>query len=189
MVRRIIEQTYLWILLILLYAPILIIVVYSFTEAKVLGNWTGFSFKLYESLMNTGAHHSLMNACINTIAIAFIAATVSTLLGSIAAIGIFNLRARSRKAVGFINTIPILNGDIITGISLFLLFVSLGVTQGFTTVVLAHITFCFKLFRFSWRKNTELESFQTSNKATNSKKIWLNLQFITFLSLFLFSIL
>ena len=104
MVRRIIEQTYLWILLILLYAPILIIVVYSFTEAKVLGNWTGFSFKLYESLMNTGAHHSLMNACINTI--------------------------------------PILNGDIITGISLFLLFVSLGVTQGFTTVVLAHITFC-----------------------------------------------
>ena len=63
MVRRIIEQTYLWILLILLYAPILIIVVYSFTEAKVLGNWTGFSFKLYESLMNTGAHHSLMNAC------------------------------------------------------------------------------------------------------------------------------
>ena len=82
MVRRIIEQTYLWILLILLYAPILIIVVYSFTEAKVLGNWTGFSFKLYESLMNTGAHHSLMNACINTIAIAFIAATVSTLLGS-----------------------------------------------------------------------------------------------------------
>ena len=142
MVRRIIEQTYLWILLILLYAPILIIVVYSFTEAKVLGNWTGFSFKLYESLMNTGAHHSLMNACINTIAIAFIAATVSTLLGSIAAIGIFNLRARSRKAVGFINTIPILNGDIITGISLFLLFVSLGVTQGFTTVVLAHITFC-----------------------------------------------
>ena len=48
MVRRIIEQTYLWVLLILLYAPILIIVIYSFTEAKVLGNWTGFSFKLYE---------------------------------------------------------------------------------------------------------------------------------------------
>lgn len=111
-------------------------------RSKSAGQLDRFSFKLYESLMNTGAHHSLMNACINTIAIAFIAATVSTLLGSIAAIGIFNLRARSRKAVGFINTIPILNGDIITGISLFLLFVSLGVTQGFTTVVLAHITFC-----------------------------------------------
>lgn len=135
-------QTYLWGLLLLLYAPIAIIIIYSFTESKVLGNWTGFSLKLYGSLLNTNAHHSLMNACINTVAIAVIAATVSTLLGSIAAIGIFNLKARSRKAMGFVNTIPILNGDIITGISLFLLFVSLGITQGFTTVVLAHITFC-----------------------------------------------
>lgn len=83
-----------------------------------------------------------MNALINTITIALLAATVSTLLGSIAAIGIFNLKARSRKAIGFVNSIPILNGDIITGISLFLLFVSLGITQGYTTVVLAHITFC-----------------------------------------------
>ena len=83
-----------------------------------------------------------MNALINTITIALLAATASTLLGSIAAIGIFNLKARSRKAVGFVNSIPILNGDIITGISLFLLFVSLGITQGYTTVVLAHITFC-----------------------------------------------
>ena len=79
---------------------------------------------------------------VNTITIALLAATASTLLGSIAAIGIFNLKARSRKAIGFVNSIPILNGDIITGISLFLLFVSLGITQGYTTVVLAHITFC-----------------------------------------------
>ena len=139
MVKKIFAQTYLWILLLLLYSPIVIIVIYSFTEAKVLGNWTGFSTKLYSSLFTTGAHHSLMNALINTITIALLAAT---LLGSIAAIGIFNLKARSRKAIGFVNSIPILNGDIITGISLFLLFVSLGITQGYTTVVLAHITFC-----------------------------------------------
>lgn len=142
MVRRILGQIYLWILLLLLYAPIVIIVIYSFTEAKVLGNWTGFSWKLYRSLFETGAHHSLMNALVNTVAIAMIAAAVSTLLGSVAAIGIFNLRARSRKVMGFVNTVPILNGDIITGVSLFLLFVSLGITQGFVTVVLAHITFC-----------------------------------------------
>ena len=142
MVKRIFAQVYLWILLVLLYAPVLIIVIFSFTEAKVLGNWTGFSLNLYESLMNSGTHHSLMNALVNTVAIALIAAVVSTLLGSIAAVGIFNLRARGRKAMNFVNTIPILNGDIITGVSLFLLFVSLGVTQGFTTVVLAHITFC-----------------------------------------------
>ena len=137
MVKKIIMQTYLWVLLLMLYAPIAIIVIYSFTDAKVLGNWTGFSLDLYKSLLNTGAHHSLMNAFVNTVLIALIAATASTLLGSIAAIGIYNLKARSRKAVGFVNSIPILNGDIITGISLFLLFVSLGITQGFTTVVLA----------------------------------------------------
>lgn len=142
MVKKIVSQAYLWVLLLMLYAPILIIIVYSFTEAKVLGNWTGFSLKLYESLFHTGTHHSLVNALVNTVTIALITAAVSTLLGSVAAVGIFNLKARSRKAIGFVNSIPILNGDIITGISLFLLFVSLGVTQGYATVVLAHITFC-----------------------------------------------
>lgn len=62
--------------------------------------------------------------------------------GQYYAIGIFNLRTRARKAISFVNNIPILNGDIIIGISLFLLFVSLGIPQGYTTVVLAHITFC-----------------------------------------------
>ena len=173
MVKKVLMQTYLWVLLLLLYAPILIIVIYSFTDAKVLGNWTGFSLNLYRSLCNTGAHHSLMNALINTIAIAFIAATVSTLLGSVAAIGIYNLKARSRKAMGFINTIPILNGDIITGISLFLLFVSLGITQGFTTVVLAHITFCtpYVVLSGSYSDAGFVESDCSGNPSGNGKRI------------------
>ena len=106
MVKKIFAQAYLWILLLLLYSPIVIIVIYSFTEAKVLGNWTGFSTKLYTSLFTTGTHHSLMNALINTITIALLAATASTLLGSVAAIGIFNLKSRSRKAISFVNSIP-----------------------------------------------------------------------------------
>ena len=131
MVKKILCQGYLWLLLLLLYAPIFIIMIYSFTEAKVLGNWTGFSTKLYSSLFVAGTHHSLTNDLVNTLSIAFITA-----------IGIFNLRPRARKAISFVNNIPILNGDIIIGISLFLLFVSLGIPQGYTTVVLAHITFC-----------------------------------------------
>ncbi len=142
MVKRILSNVYLWTILLLLYAPIIIIMIFSFTESKVLGNWTGFSTKLYSNLLNTSSHHSLMNALINTITIAFIAATVSTLLGTITAIGIFNLKNKARKTITMINSIPILNGDIIIGISLFLLFVSLGFTQGYATVVLAHITFC-----------------------------------------------
>ena len=81
MVKKILCQGYLWLLLLLLYAPIFIIMIYSFTEAKVLGNWTGFSTKLYSSLFVAGTHHSLTNALVNTLSIAFIAATVSTLMG------------------------------------------------------------------------------------------------------------
>lgn len=142
MIKKIIAKGYLWFLLALLYAPILIIMIFSFTESKVLGNWTGFSFELYKSLFSGGAHHSLVNAIVNTLLIALIAAGVSTILGSIAAIGIHNMRNRSRSAINFVNNIPILNPDIITGVSLFLLFVSFGISQGFTTVVLAHISFC-----------------------------------------------
>ena len=66
--------------------------------AKVLGNWTGFSTKLYSSLFAGNVQHSLVSALWNTFAIAMIVATVSTLLGSVAAIGIFNLKARARNA-------------------------------------------------------------------------------------------
>ena len=67
MMTRILAKGYLWFLLALLYSPILIIMIFSFTEAKVLGNWTGFSTKLYSSLFTGGMHHSLMNAIWNTL--------------------------------------------------------------------------------------------------------------------------
>ncbi len=140
--KKFFAQAYLWLLLAMLYAPILIIAIFSFTEAKVLGNWTGFSTKLYTSLFSGGVHHSLLSAIENTFIIAIVAAAISTLLGSVAAIGIFNLRNRKKMIMNTLNNIPMLNPDIITGISLFLLFVSFGVTQGYTTVILAHVAFC-----------------------------------------------
>ncbi len=142
MIKRILSSSYLGILLVMLYAPILIIIIFSFTEAKVLGNWTGFSLKLYSSIFHGGIHHSLTSALWNTLIIGLIAAAASTVLGTMAAIGIYNLMPRAQKAMQMVNTIPILNPDIITAISLFLLFVSLGISQGYTTVILAHITFC-----------------------------------------------
>jgi len=142
MMKRILSNGYLVLLLVMLYAPIAIIAIFSFTESKVLGNWTGFSTELYTSLFSGGVRYSLVDAIKNTFIIATIAATVSTLLGTVAAIGINDLRYRKRRAINFVNNIPILNPDIITGISLFLLFVSLGISQGYTTVILAHIAFC-----------------------------------------------
>lgn len=140
--KHLFAKLYVWLLLAILYVPILIIIIFSFTEARVLGNWTGFSTKLYQSLFSGGVNNSLFVTLLNTFAIAFIAASASAVLGSLAAIGIFNLRRKTRNTVLFLNNIPILNPEIITGVSLFLLFVSLGISQGFMTVVLAHISFC-----------------------------------------------
>lgn len=140
--KKFLSNSYIVLLLVMLYAPIIIIAIFSFTDSKVLGNWTGFSVDLYTSLFSGGVSGRLIDAIKNTFFIALVAATVSTLLGTVAAIGINDLRYRKRRAINFVNNIPILNPDIITGISLFLLFVSLGITQGYTTVILAHIAFC-----------------------------------------------
>jgi spermidine/putrescine transport system permease protein len=142
--KKFIAQCYIWILLIVLYAPIVFISVFSFTESKVLGNWTGFSTKLYSNLFSgdMAGGSSLMQAIQNTLIIALVAASVSTVIGTIAAIGIHNMKGKGKQAITFMNNIPMLNPDIITGVSLFLLFVFLHISQGYVTVVLAHITFC-----------------------------------------------
>jgi len=142
--KKILCKAYIWVLLLLMYAPLVFIGVFSFTESKVLGNWTGFSTNLYSSLfsgsMNEGS--SLLLAVENTLLIALIAAIISTILGTIAAIGIFNLKGRKKNGMLFLNNIPMINPDIITGVSLFLLFIFLHIAQGYTSVILAHITFC-----------------------------------------------
>ena len=115
--KKFFAQAYLWILLILLYAPILIIVIFSFTESKVLGNWTGFSFGLYQNILSGKVGMSFLKALENTVSIGILAAIISTFMG-------------------------MLNPDIITGVSLFLLFVAFSIPQGYLTVLLAHVSFC-----------------------------------------------
>ena len=142
--KRFFAKLYIGILLVILYAPLVFIAVFSFTEAKALGNWTGFSTHLYQSLFTGGMQggSGLMKAVENTLVIAIISAAVATLLGTIAAIGIHNLKGRKKQAIMFMNNIPMINPDIIIGVSLFLLFVFLHISQGMLTVILAHISFC-----------------------------------------------
>ena len=142
--KNLFARIYIWVLLFLLYAPLLFIAVFSFTEARAMGNWTGFSVKLYSNLFsgNMQGTASLMSAVENTLLIALLASAASTALGTFAAIGIHNLRGRRKQGIQFLNSIPMLNPDVITGVSLFLLFVFLHVSQGYATVILAHITFC-----------------------------------------------
>lgn len=142
--KKFFAKAYIWILLVLMYAPLLFIAIFSFTQSKVLGSWEGFSTKLYENLL-TGSmqgNASLIAAVKNTVLIALVAAFVSMMLGTVAAIGIHNLKGRKKQAITFLNNVPMINPDIITGVSLFLLFVFLGFTQGYVSVILAHITFC-----------------------------------------------
>ena len=141
--KKFLAQTYIWFLLALLYAPLILIAIFSFTESRVLGNWTGFSTQLYANLFSGEMQESgsLLAAVTNTLLIAFVSATVSMILGTIAAVGIHNLQGRKKQAVSFLNNIPMINPDVITGVSLFLLFVFLHISQGFLTVILAHISF------------------------------------------------
>lgn len=142
-------QAYLWLILVVLYAPILLIFIFSFTKSKVFGNWTGFTFGLYENLL-TGYDYvdqvqvdpNLYRAMLYTVIVALSAAVMSTLLGTLAAIGIYNMRQRDRRIITFMNSIPMINPDILTGISLFLLFVFLGISRGLATVIIAHVVFC-----------------------------------------------
>ncbi len=141
--KKFFAQAYLWFLLVLLYAPLVFIAIFSFTESRVLGNWTGFSTKLYANLFSGDMQgsSSLISAVENTLLIALISAFVSMVLGTVAAVGIHNLRGRKKQAVSFLNNIPMINPDVITGVSLFLLFVFLHFSQGYLTVILAHISF------------------------------------------------
>ena len=142
--KKLLAKIYIGVLLLLLYAPILLITIFSFTESKVIGNWTGFSTQLYSNVFNgaTNGSTTLISAVENTLFIAVVAAFVSTAMGTVAAIGIFNLRGRKKGAMKMLNNIPMINPDVITGVSLFLLFVFLHISQGYLTVILAHITFC-----------------------------------------------
>jgi len=142
--KKLFAQAYIWVLLVLLYAPIVFIAIFSFTEARTLGNWTGFSLELYKHIFTGGVNGgaSLMAAIKNTLVIALVAAAFSTLLGTVSAIGIYNLKGRKKKTIQFLNNIPMINPDVITGVSLFLLFVFLHFSQGYLTVILAHISFC-----------------------------------------------
>ncbi|MCQ2253132.1 MAG: ABC transporter permease [Bacteroidales bacterium] len=140
--KKLIANGYLWALLLVMYSPIFIILIFSFTDAKALGSWHGFTTDLYANLFKGEAGPSLNSAIATTAIVAIISALISTLLGSLAAIGIFNMRAGARRAMNFVNQIPMINPDIITGTSIFLLFVAIGLPRGIVSVICAHVAFC-----------------------------------------------
>ena len=129
-------------ILFFLYAPIFVLIVFSFNSSKSRSVWTGFSLDWYRQLMQDG---SILNAFYTTVAVSLIAAAIATVAGTFAAVGLHNTRRRWRAPLMQINNIPLINADIVTGVSLSLLFISIGTALkfelGFGTLLVAHITF------------------------------------------------
>ncbi|MBE5856448.1 MAG: ABC transporter permease [Lachnospiraceae bacterium] len=136
--RNALKKLYITLILIFLYAPIVTLIVLSFNKSKTRAKWGGFTGKWYLSLFK---NDDIMAALGNTLLIAFVSSLVATVIGIIACIAIQAMKKRSRSIVIGITNIPMLNADIVTGISLMLLFITLGIRFGFLTILLAHISF------------------------------------------------
>lgn len=140
--RKIGSKVYVALVMVFLYLPIAVLILYSFNDGKT-SVWKGFTLKWYCELFNNSA---IMTSLYNTLIIAVLAALVSTVLGTLAAIGIYNMKKPVRSLVTNVSNIPIINPEIVTGVSFMLLFAFLGTLfnfeMGFATVLIAHISFC-----------------------------------------------
>ena len=136
--KKIFEKIYLAIILIFMYAPILTLIVLSFNSSKSRARWGGFTLKWYVNLLEDEA---VSSALFNTLAIAVLATVFSTIIGTFTCIAMIGLSKKLRSIIMAITNIPMINADIVTGISLMLLFRFLHIGSGFLTILLAHITF------------------------------------------------
>ncbi|MCI7276578.1 MAG: ABC transporter permease [Cuneatibacter sp.] len=126
------------IIFIFLYAPIGTLIVLSFNSSKSRSKWGGFTLEWYQKMFDSS---TIMSALQNTLTIAFLSALIATVIGVLVCIGINSLRKWQKNTILALNNIPMLNADIVTGLSLMLMFVFFGVSLGYNTILLAHITF------------------------------------------------
>ena len=137
------KNSFLKILLVLsiifFYMPILFMMIFSFNSTKSLTHFTGFSLKWYEAMIK---NHSMMESLYITIIIAILATLIATMMGTITAIGLSQSGKKIRRFISIIDDFPLMNPDIVTAIGFMLLFITLNISKGFITLLLAHIAFC-----------------------------------------------
>lgn len=139
MVKKIASVAVCVAVLVFIYAPILLLVVYSFTDAKIIGQWKGFSFGLYAQLFRDA---EIMRILLNTVWLALAAAVLSTVLGTAGAIGIFYSRRRVSKPLQAVSQIPVINAEIVTAISLALLFSMVLLYRTYFSLLVGHMVLC-----------------------------------------------
>lgn len=125
--------------LIFLYAPIVFLAAYSFNDGRSVSRWSGFSFRWYATVFG---NENIQTAALNSVIIAVIAATVSTLLALGAAVATVNRRASGREAAYVVLTFPLMVPEIVTAVASLVFFVAIGISLGFVTILVAHIVFC-----------------------------------------------
>ena len=123
MVKKIFANVYIYLILLLMYLPILVLIAFSFTEATNVGVWTGFSWNLYAALFT---NKEIGEALGNTIIIALVSSAVSTILGTLGAVGTFYAGRKLKKTTEFVTQIPVVNAEIVMAMSLTVMFVFLG---------------------------------------------------------------
>ena len=146
--KKIIGQVYIWVILFLMYAPILVLVAYSFSNTEIIGKGFLFSFDLYKNLfdLTNGTSKKIMIALGNTLLIAVISAAVSTFLGTLGAIGAFYSKRKIRKTIDGLTQLPVVNAEIVVAFSLTVMFVFLGTYVfksdlfGFWTLLIGHVS-------------------------------------------------
>ena len=140
--RRIGSRLFMALVFLFLYAPIFVLIVFSFNSSKSRAVWTGFSLDWYRELFQDS---EILSALSTTLSVSVLAALIATVAGTFAAIGFYNMRKRWSRPLLTINNIPVINADIATGVSLCLLFVAVGgilhFDLGYVTLLIAHITF------------------------------------------------
>lgn len=136
--KRKLEKLYMAFIIFLLYAPIFTLIVLSFNSSRTRAKWGGFTLQWYQALF---ANEDIMNALYTTLVIALLSAIIATMLGTAASVGITSMKPRAKTVFMGVTNIPMLNGEIVMGISLMLLFIIGRIELGFGTILLAHITF------------------------------------------------
>lgn len=132
------KKIYIALIVLFLYAPIGTLMVLSFNASKTRAKWGGFTFKWYIDLFH---NEEILGALLNTMLIALLSALAATIIGTIASIAMSGMKRRTKSVMMGITNIPMLNAEIVTGISLMLLYISLGIKFGIGTILLSHITF------------------------------------------------
>ncbi len=133
------SSCYLLVILLFIYLPIAYVVLFSFNESKSLTNFTGFSLRWYQNMLED---RTMLQSIYYTVLVAVIATVVSTIVGTITAIGLSKSRRVIRSLVLEINNLPVMNPDIVTAIGMMLLFISVKMQLSLLTLIIAHITFC-----------------------------------------------